>query len=459
MDCSVQAEGALAGFNDCPGQGGGTYNIAAYGGAYGLIIDSNYRFPMLAACTFKGQSVAPVVYTSGNLPVMMVGCYLESNGSTAFDVTRMPEIPGVSLVDCVIKLNKPGTVLSQNRNQNLFMENVYIQGVNYVQTGKVKVPKPKKWTLVERYSSCSDRSRTLINGVNSQEMLLSWKTTSGEPPLAALQAKHWRTLPSFEDADAANIKDFGATGDGENDDTAAFLKALKSSRKVFFPAGRYKITEPIKLEPDTQLFGIRGASLSAVSITTANNPDDTTFFSFINLSGPVEWGCGKGRMAFASAQLKFTENGGGHFYSFRGAGRGSNGALFEGTRQPIHLYTLNVERRTTNPQSFIKNVKGFRLYYFKAEASPVGYAVDGGPDTGNTPLAIFDSEDVKIYCASGNVLTRNQRPFIDVVNSRNVMISQVKSFKTDDFPQIRETLGSETAEIPSQFFAALYLRD
>jgi hypothetical protein len=125
----------------------------------------------------------------------------------------------------------------------------------------------------------------------------------------------------------------------------------------------------------------------------------------------------------------------------------------------ISLYTLNIERRTTNPQAFIRNVKGFRLYYLKCEASPVGYAIDGGPDTGNTPLAVFDSSDVRVYCACGNVQTSKQRPFIDVVNSSNILITQVKSFKTGDFPQIRETFNDVKIEIPSTKVAALFIRD
>jgi hypothetical protein len=459
MDCSVKAEGALAGFNDCPGQGGGTYNISTYGGKYGLIIDASYRFPMLAACTFKGQSIAPVVYTSGSLPLMMVGCYLESNGDCAFDITRLGEIPGISLVDCMIKLNKPGSVISQSRNQNIFMENVYIQGATHMQNDQVEVPKPKKWTHVLRYSSCSDNSETIVNGVKSKESFLDWETAVTEPSQIAIVSKHWKRLPSFEDADAVNIKSFGALGDGKTDDSEAFKKAIKASKKIYFPKGNYKITETIQLEPGTQIFGTRNSSISAVSIITHDNPEDNTFFSHISVNGPISWGCGKGIMAFASGQIKFTSNGGGQFYAMRSIGGRGGAALIEGNGQPVSLYTLNIERRTTNPQSFVKNVKGLRIYYFKAEATPYGWSVDGGPDTGNTPLAIIDSEDVKLYCACGNVLTSKQRPFIDVVNSRDVLISQVKSFKTDDFPQVRETFGTTTTEIASNKIAALYLRD
>ncbi|MGC4074855.1 MAG: glycosyl hydrolase family 28-related protein [Nibricoccus sp.] len=48
---------------------------------------------------------------------------------------------------------------------------------------------------------------------------------------------------------AANVKDFGAVGDGEADDTAAFQKAIDATGRgaVLVPAGRYKITKVVRI--------------------------------------------------------------------------------------------------------------------------------------------------------------------------------------------------------------------
>lgn len=50
-----------------------------------------------------------------------------------------------------------------------------------------------------------------------------------------------------------NVKDFGATGDGETDDTAAIRQAMAvaSGGRLVFPAGRYRIEE-------CALYGIQG---------------------------------------------------------------------------------------------------------------------------------------------------------------------------------------------------------
>jgi hypothetical protein len=57
-----------------------------------------------------------------------------------------------------------------------------------------------------------------------------------------------------------NVKDYGAQGDGVADDTGAIQAALNAvpdgGRAVYIPAGRYKITAPLRIEKDgTALFG------------------------------------------------------------------------------------------------------------------------------------------------------------------------------------------------------------
>ena len=63
----------------------------------------------------------------------------------------------------------------------------------------------------------------------------------------------------------ASVKDFGATGDGTTDDTAAINRALyqiycvqtnpQIRRSIFFPAGVYRVTETILIPPYATLYG------------------------------------------------------------------------------------------------------------------------------------------------------------------------------------------------------------
>ena len=66
--------------------------------------------------------------------------------------------------------------------------------------------------------------------------------------------------PSSASADErypwADVKRFGAKGDGVNDDTAAIARALTSpSQMTFLPAGVYKITSSIAIPPGKTLWG------------------------------------------------------------------------------------------------------------------------------------------------------------------------------------------------------------
>ena len=80
--------------------------------------------------------------------------------------------------------------------------------------------------------------------------------TAGSPVTLSLQ--NW--LDQF-----ASVLDFGATGDGVTDDTAAINRALyqlycrevnpQIRRSLFFPAGVYRVTSVIKIPPYATLYG------------------------------------------------------------------------------------------------------------------------------------------------------------------------------------------------------------
>jgi Pectate lyase superfamily protein len=78
----------------------------------------------------------------------------------------------------------------------------------------------------------------------------------------------------------ASVKDFGATGDGVTDDTAAINRALyqlycreinpQIRRSLYFPAGVYKISGTIYIPPFATLYG-EGIENSVIQASTATN--------------------------------------------------------------------------------------------------------------------------------------------------------------------------------------------
>lgn len=106
--------------------------------------------------------------------------------------------------------------------------------------------------------------------------------TAGSPISQSLQ--NW--LDQF-----ATVKDFGATGDGVTDDTAAINRALyqiycrevnpQIRRGLFFPAGVYKITESIIIPPFATLYG-EGADNSIIQMTSG---DDSALRAYVARTG------------------------------------------------------------------------------------------------------------------------------------------------------------------------------
>jgi sugar lactone lactonase YvrE len=54
----------------------------------------------------------------------------------------------------------------------------------------------------------------------------------------------------------ANVRDFGAKGDGATDDTEAFKKAIAEKRAIYLPTGFYVVRDTLKLRPETVLIGL-----------------------------------------------------------------------------------------------------------------------------------------------------------------------------------------------------------
>lgn len=65
-----------------------------------------------------------------------------------------------------------------------------------------------------------------------------------------------------------------------------------------------------------------------------------------------------------------------------------------------------------------------------------------------------------VGCMYGNVKgLSSDRAMLEVMNSSNVMVAQLKAFFPSAFPHIRETIGDQTHSIPSSKICALHLRD
>jgi len=63
-----------------------------------------------------------------------------------------------------------------------------------------------------------------------------------------------RPLPAMDTW--VNVRTLGVTGDGVTDDTAALRKAIAEHKAIYFPSGRYLVTDTIELRAGTILIGL-----------------------------------------------------------------------------------------------------------------------------------------------------------------------------------------------------------
>jgi len=75
--------------------------------------------------------------------------------------------------------------------------------------------------------------------------------------LEAMPAPVRPDIPALPPADTwVNLQSLGAKGDGVTDDTTVIEDAVAKHHTIYFPSGRYRVTDTITLRPDTILIGL-----------------------------------------------------------------------------------------------------------------------------------------------------------------------------------------------------------
>ncbi|MBP2276136.1 MULTISPECIES: glycosyl hydrolase family 28-related protein [Sphingomonas] len=101
----------------------------------------------------------------------------------------------------------------------------------------------------------------------------SYRTVMDAAPLPRLPAPPPRAIRQLPATDSwANVRQLGARGDDKTDDTAAIQRAIDTHRTVYFPAGRYHVTDTLRLRPDSVLVALHP------SLTQLILPDGTPAF-------------------------------------------------------------------------------------------------------------------------------------------------------------------------------------
>lgn len=248
--CDIQIGDGKAGIYDV---GNELEDMKFYGGEYGIISSrTSPGWPIMMVDTyFEGQKKAAVY--SKEVGFAVVGMHVK-NAPVVFEMANdladrlhVENSLWENISDVGVKVSVVGNTFSQLNMVNVLCKNVPVL-VDYVQSGKKVDVKEKQYRVGEfTYGLVYDD----LNATSD------FREICRIEPIAKVPAKLEKDLPVLPVmGEWVNIRDLGAKGDGETDDTEIFEKAISQHKNIYVPQGWYRLTRTLKMAPGTKLIGL-----------------------------------------------------------------------------------------------------------------------------------------------------------------------------------------------------------
>jgi hypothetical protein len=228
-------------------------NVKFYGGDYGIIAgQTSPSWPMMTVDTyFEGQRKAAIQCHSTGFAIVHMHV---KNTPVAVEI-RENDIDRLYMENCLFdNIKEAGVIISREQHAltqvnliNIDCRNVPVLAIFRQSGGKIE-PKLRTYKVKEfTYGLVMDDIAT-----DSE-----FKTISKIEPLQAFPAMLERDIPSLPPMETwVNIKELGARGDGETDDTKVFQDAVLKYQNIYVPQGWYRFSGTLKMKPGTKLIGL-----------------------------------------------------------------------------------------------------------------------------------------------------------------------------------------------------------
>ncbi|MCA1801476.1 MAG: hypothetical protein LC662_03345 [Rhodothermaceae bacterium] len=228
-------------------------NVQFLGGDYGIISEeTSPSWPMMMIDTyFEGQRKAAIQTNGAGLTIVNMHV---KNVPVALEM-REGSTDRLFFENCLFEnVSDAGIIINgkENSTNQINMLNIHARNVpifaRFRNPDEVIKGKGNTYTVREFVHGL------VIDDLNTDS---KFETITDIIPSDSVPTKLERTIPSLPSMESwVNIKDLGATGDGETDDTEAFQKAIAKHEVIYVPQGWYHITETIKMAPGTKLIGL-----------------------------------------------------------------------------------------------------------------------------------------------------------------------------------------------------------
>jgi len=212
--------------------------------------------------------------TSPGWPMMMIDLYFEGQSKAAV----LSRNTGMTILSMHVKSAPIAIELQEDITDRLFMENCLFENVgkavvigveenptnqvNLINIDCKNVPIAVFFTKSRKSIEVKDKTykvKDFTYGLVMNNMTdnSEYKTISDIEPTIQAPASIAKVIPDLPAMSTwVNIRDFGAKGDGDTDDTEAFKKAISQHKNIYVPTGWYRITKPIRMGNGTNLIGL-----------------------------------------------------------------------------------------------------------------------------------------------------------------------------------------------------------
>ena len=427
-------------------------DINVYGGKYGIITKRTspvWQF-LLMDSHFEGQSEAGIQTMEAGFTMVRVSF---ENMPVAIQITlrQVEQLYGRDLQMKNISWAGFKHGNAENLHSEVTFTNVACSDVPTFYRGDEVLKVPSQYYVMDKFTVGLAIGR---DGREQGVMIRHQEHDLSEP--APTVATDIPELPPM--SEWINVQTVGVFGDDSTDDTQAIKAAIEEHKVLYFPMGRYRVSEPIKLKQDTVIIGLHPSNtsfsmqnnvvaegepvgviiapkggkniVSSISVSPGSNPGAA---GVLWMAGPssmlddVSFGGSRGRRDSDSSMgpdLMIIDGGGGIFRGDWPHGTSSSeGFVIENTSTKGKIYQMSVEHHN-RVELDLKNVENWEFYALQTEEeNPAGHRANS--------MIIQDCRNILfantyMYRVSRSILPTTYG--VIVSNSDNIKFENMKVF-------------------------------
>jgi sugar lactone lactonase YvrE len=427
-------------------------DINVYGGKYGIITKRTspvWQF-LLMDSHFEGQSEAGIQTMEAGFTMVRVSF---ENMPVAIQITlrQVEQLYGRDLQMKNISWAGFKHGNAENLHSEVTFTNVACSDVPTFYRGDEVLKVPSQYYVMDKFTVGLAIGR---DGREQGVMIRHQEHDLSEP--APTVATDIPELPPM--SEWINVQTVGVFGDDSTDDTQAIKAAIEEHKVLYFPMGRYRVSEPIKLKQDTVIIGLHPSNtsfsmqnnvvaegepvgviiapkggkniVSSISVSPGSNPGAA---GVLWMAGPssmlddVSFGGsrgGRGSNSSMGPDLMIIDGGCGIFRGDWPHGTSSSlGLHIENTSSEGKIYQMSVEHHM-QVELILRNVENWEFYALQTEEeNPAGHEANA--------MCIQNCKNILFANTYMYRVSRSIWPAtyaIKVRNSDNIVFENVKVF-------------------------------